>query len=44
MQDLERRKAIHFTLAKTSFALCFSESCMLFILLICQSAGWFDQE
>ena len=35
-------RTIHSTLSRASFALCFSESCMLFVLVLCQGLGVFN--
>ncbi|KAL0565488.1 hypothetical protein V5O48_016538, partial [Marasmius crinis-equi] len=38
----QRERTLHSTLSRTLFALCFSECCMLFLLLMAQGIGVFE--
>ncbi|ESK89497.1 g protein-coupled receptor 89 [Moniliophthora roreri MCA 2997] len=41
-KDSERPRALHSTISRAVFATCFSESCMLFVLLMAQGLEVFD--
>lgn len=42
MTSTKRQSVLHSTIARTSFSLCFSESCTLFLLFMCQELHVFQ--